>query len=169
MNNRIDMGSVEQAALTIMVDNKADLIVESSERVRYFTNEPLLAEHGYSVLIQLGGLEESILWDAGVSRVALMENIRRMKIDVDSIKIIALSHGHFDHYAAMSDLLAEMDLLPREEEWDASTKAKDIEDWMEGYRIPIVAHPAAFRERWWAKEDGNLVGPFPSPPKRETC
>jgi 7,8-dihydropterin-6-yl-methyl-4-(beta-D-ribofuranosyl)aminobenzene 5'-phosphate synthase len=167
MNNPINMGSVKQATLTVMVDNKADLIVESSDQVKYFTDGPLLAEHGFSVLIQLEDSESKILWDAGVSRVALMENFRRMKLDVASIKIIALSHGHLDHYAAMTDLLGEMDLLPQDKEWEPSVQAKEIEKWIEGSRIPIVAHPAAFRERWWEKKDGNLVGPFLPPPEQE--
>ncbi len=167
MSNPINMGSVKHATVTVMVDNKADLIVESSDQVKYFTDEPLLAEHGFSVLIQLEDSESKILWDAGVSRVALMENFRRMKLDVASIEKIALSHGHLDHYAAMTDLLVEMDLLPQDKVWDISVKAKEIEEWIEGSRIPIVVHPAAFRERWWEKEDGGLVGPFLPPPEQE--
>jgi len=167
MSNPTNMGSVKQASLTVMVDNKADLIVESSDQVKYFTDEPLLAEHGFSVLIQLEDSESKILWDAGVSRVALMENFRRMKLDVASIEKIALSHGHLDHYAAMTDLLVEMDLLPQDKEWDASVKAEEIKEWIEGSRIPIVAHPAAFRERWGQKDDDTLVGPFLPPPDQE--
>ena len=30
-----------------------------------------------------------------------------------------------------------------------------------------TVHPAAFRERWWKKDDGKLVGPFVPPPKGE--
>ncbi len=167
MQNSINIGSVDHVSLTVLVDNKADLIVESSDQIKYFTDEPLLAEHGYSVLIQLEDLERKILWDAGVSKVALMENMRRMKLDSASIAIIALSHGHLDHYAAMTNLLIDMDLLPEDKEWDASVKAKDIEEWLESPRIPIVAHPAAFRERWWVKDDGTMIGPFLPPPAQE--
>ena len=167
MSNFTNKGSVKQASLTVMVDNKADLIVESSDQVKYFTDEPLLAEHGFSVLIQLEDSESKILWDAGGSRVALMENFRRMKLNVNSIEKIAISHGHIDHYAAITDLLVEMDLLPQEKEWGASIKEEEIKEWIEGSRIPIVAHPAAFRERWWEKNDDNLVGPFLPPPDQE--
>jgi hypothetical protein len=51
MHGTTDIGEVESVSLTVLVDNKADLIVESSDRVRYFTDGPLLAEHGFSVLI----------------------------------------------------------------------------------------------------------------------
>ena len=85
MHNSINIGSVDHVSITVLVDNKADLIVESSDQVKYFTDKPLLAEHGYSVLIQLGDLEGSILWDAVVSKVALMENMLRMKLDTASV------------------------------------------------------------------------------------
>ena len=167
MSDPITMGSVKQASLTVMVDNKADLIVESSDQIKYFTDEPLLAEHGFSVLIELDDSESKILWDAGVSKVALLENFRRMKLDISSIEKIALSHGHSDHYGAMTELLVAMDLLPQHKEWDASISAKDISAWIEGQQLPIVVHPAAFRERWRVKDDGDLVGPFLPPPELE--
>lgn len=166
MSNHINMGSVKHASLTVMIDNKADLIVDSSDQVKYFVDKPLLAEHGFSVLIQLEASEQKLLWDAGVSKVALIENFRRMKIDVASIKKVALSHGHFDHYAAMTDLLVEMDLLPQDKEWGATVKAEEIEEWIEGSRLPIVVHPAALRERWWVNDDGNLEGPYLPPPEK---
>jgi 7,8-dihydropterin-6-yl-methyl-4-(beta-D-ribofuranosyl)aminobenzene 5'-phosphate synthase len=166
MCDPIEIGSVGQASITVVVDNKADLIVESSERVKYFTDRPLLAEHGFSALIQLAGSEKRILWDAGVSRVALIENLRRMKLDVSLIGKIALSHGHFDHYAAMTALLMEMDLFPQEKEWGLSLEGSEVEEWKKAFRIPIVAHPAAFRERWWRKKDGTLVGPSSPAPEQ---
>ncbi len=167
MNKSEEFGSVDQASLTVLVDNKADLIVESSARVKYFTEESLLAEHGFSVLIQLDDQEGKILWDAGVSKIALLENMRRMKLDKTSLVKIALSHGHFDHYMAMTDLLIGLNLLPKGKEWDTPVNGKDIEAWMTGSRIPIIAHPAAFRERWMGKEDGTMVGPFLPPPQEE--
>jgi 7,8-dihydropterin-6-yl-methyl-4-(beta-D-ribofuranosyl)aminobenzene 5'-phosphate synthase len=166
MNKSINMGSVDQASLTVLVDNKADLIVESSDVVEYYRDEPLLAEHGFSVLIKLGDQEKLILWDAGVSNVAMMENMRRMKIDVSSIDKIALSHGHSDHYAAITALLTEMDRLPDSKEWGSSIKEEEIEAWMDEFRIPIIAHPAALRERWGVNDEGNLVGPFLPPPEK---
>ena len=170
-----DIGLVQQVSLTVLVDNKANLIVESSEKVKYFTDQPLLAEHGYSVLIQINDSDKKILWDAGVSKVALLENLRRMELDFRSISTIALSHGHKDHFAALTTLLNEMNLHPEAKDW-AKDWAKDrgetvtpeeLEKWMAGFQIPVVSHPAAFRERWARKDDGTLVGPFLPPPEQE--
>lgn len=167
MENVNNIGQVEHVSLTVLVDNKADLMVESSDHIQYFTDEPLLAEHGFSVLIRLDDSESQILWDAGVSKVALIENIRRMRIDPSSITKIALSHGHLDHYAGMTDLLNTMDILPKEKEWGEKFTASDVETWMDSHKIPIVMHPAAVRERWWMKDDGTLEGPFLPPPQGE--
>lgn len=166
MSTSINVGSVDQASLTVLVDNKADLIVESSDEVKYFREEPLLAEHGFSVLITVGRDDKTILWDAGVSNIALMENMRRMEIDVSSIDAIALSHGHSDHYAAITTLLMEQKRMPEPQEWGTTIKDEAIDAWLDEYRIPIVAHPAALRERWLFNDEGNLVGPFFPPPEQ---
>jgi 7,8-dihydropterin-6-yl-methyl-4-(beta-D-ribofuranosyl)aminobenzene 5'-phosphate synthase len=167
MNQKKDFGSVTGASLSVLVDNKADLIVDSTDQVKYFTEEPLLAEHGFSVLIQLAESEDWILWDAGVSKIALMENISRMKLDISPIKQIALSHGHRDHYMAMTEVLTSLDPFSDPKEWNAEITEMEVENWLAERRIPLIAHPAAFRERWWQKEDGDLVGPFSPPPREE--
>jgi 7,8-dihydropterin-6-yl-methyl-4-(beta-D-ribofuranosyl)aminobenzene 5'-phosphate synthase len=164
MKNRFNSRFVDSVIMTVLVDNKADLIVDSSDAVQYFTEKPLLAEHGFSALIQPGDSGETILWDAGGSDVALIENMRRMKLDFNTITKIALSHGHWDHYAAMTALLDQMKLSPMPQEWPEGVSEAELSVLLEKSQIPIIAHPAAFRERWAKKEDGTLKGPFDPPP-----
>jgi 7,8-dihydropterin-6-yl-methyl-4-(beta-D-ribofuranosyl)aminobenzene 5'-phosphate synthase len=167
MNQIEDFGAADQAAVTVLVDNRADLIVESSDTIKYFTDEPLLAEHGYSVLIDLNEGERCILWDAGITEIALLENMRRMEIDPKRIDTIALSHGHGDHTAAMTLLLKALELHPEGRRWDPGTPTKEMLQWAEGRRVPLVAHPAAFRERWGEGKDGSKWGPVQPPPRAE--
>jgi 7,8-dihydropterin-6-yl-methyl-4-(beta-D-ribofuranosyl)aminobenzene 5'-phosphate synthase len=162
-----EIGYVEKAAITVLVDNKADLIVESNETVKYFQKTPLLAEHGFSALVKLNDSAEDILWDAGVSKETLTENMRRMELDPKSISVIALSHGHSDHYAGMTTILKQMGLSPESKEWGERISQTDVEKHLSKKKVPIVAHPAAFRERWWRKDDGTLEGPFLPPPRQE--
>jgi 7,8-dihydropterin-6-yl-methyl-4-(beta-D-ribofuranosyl)aminobenzene 5'-phosphate synthase len=103
-----NFGGTQDVAITVLVDNTADLLVKSTDTVKRYTDEPLLAEHGFAVLIDLVDAGVRILWDAGVTQIALVENAKRM---------------------------------------DA------------GYRVPLIAHPAAFRERWWIGKDGKKHGP----------
>jgi 7,8-dihydropterin-6-yl-methyl-4-(beta-D-ribofuranosyl)aminobenzene 5'-phosphate synthase len=167
MTPKEQFGSVSQASITVLVDNKADMIVKSDHRIRYFTEKPLLAEHGFSALVQLNNSEDRVLWDAGGSRIALTENIKLMGLDPSRIKIIALSHGHWDHFGGMTELITRLDVYSRPREWGAEISRKQLDSWLEEVRIPLIAHPAAFRERWKVKEDGYLAGPFQPPPREE--
>ena len=84
-----------------------------------------------------GGGDQA-LWDAGTTRVALLENLRRMEIDPATITGIALSHGHHDHIAAMTDVLQAMrpGAVPRK--WEAGATPAEMARWAEGNTC-----------RWW--------------------
>lgn len=160
-------GETHNVAVTVLVDNRADLIVESTDTIKYFTDKPLLAEHGFAALIDLKAAHTTILWDAGVTTIALPENMKRLEIDPATIDKIAISHGHDDHVAAVTQVLKAMDLTPQPKEWKPGASLKELRLYAEGRRVPLIAHPAAFRERWGTKKDGTKYGPFPPPPRAE--
>ncbi len=113
----LNFGSTCTAAITLLVDNYADLLLDSTDTVKRFDDKPLLAEHGFSALIDLNDGEIRILWDAGISQITLLENARRMQIDLSTVDRIALSHGHSDHTTSLTELLKVMDLKPKPKEW----------------------------------------------------
>ena len=53
-----------------------------------------LAEHGLSVFIESG--ERKILFDLGATDIYL-QNAKRMKIDLEQVDMVVVSHGHYDH------------------------------------------------------------------------
>jgi 7,8-dihydropterin-6-yl-methyl-4-(beta-D-ribofuranosyl)aminobenzene 5'-phosphate synthase len=167
MNNSKNFGAVQNAVVTVLVDNRADLIVKSTDTVKYFTDKPLLAEHGFAALIDLKESQLRILWDAGITRIALLENMKRMEIDPASVDKIVLSHGHGDHTAGVSDILRAIDPGPKAKEWEAGASLEEMRRWAEGSRVPVIAHPAAFRERWGTRKDGTKFGPNLPPPQAE--
>jgi 7,8-dihydropterin-6-yl-methyl-4-(beta-D-ribofuranosyl)aminobenzene 5'-phosphate synthase len=162
-----NFGETQNVTVTVLVDNRADLIVKSTDTVKRFTDRPLLAEHGYAALIELKDAGIKVLWDAGFTQIALMENVKRLKIDPTTIDKIALSHGHGDHTAAITDVLKAIGGRPQPRRWDKDATGEEIDDWLERHRVPIVAHPAAFRERWQIKNDGSKSGPVLPPPRAE--
>jgi 7,8-dihydropterin-6-yl-methyl-4-(beta-D-ribofuranosyl)aminobenzene 5'-phosphate synthase len=162
-----DFGQTSSVTITALVDNRADLLVKSTETVRRFTKGPLLAEHGFAALIDLKDAGIRILWDAGMTQTALLENARRMEVDLSTIDVIALSHGHGDHTAAMSDVIRIIGVWPKGREWEAGAVMEDILAQNEVQRVPLVAHPAAFRERWAIRKDGTKYGPIQPPPRAE--
>jgi 7,8-dihydropterin-6-yl-methyl-4-(beta-D-ribofuranosyl)aminobenzene 5'-phosphate synthase len=157
---RDGFGEAAGVAVTVLVDNRADLLATSTDKVVRFTKRPLLAEHGFAALIDLADRGQRLLWDAGCSRVALLENMERMEIDPATIDVIALSHGHADHTAAMTDMIraASGQSVPRQ--WDGDPSAQEIDGWYQAKRVPLIAHPAAFRERWSRGDDGRMFGPL---------
>jgi 7,8-dihydropterin-6-yl-methyl-4-(beta-D-ribofuranosyl)aminobenzene 5'-phosphate synthase len=163
----INFGTVQTVAITLLVDNHADLLLDSTAAVKRFTDKPLLAEHGFSALVDINQGEVRLLWDAGVSQIALLENARRMQIDLSTIGRIALSHGHFDHTASLTELLKAIDLRPKPKEWPAGSQIEQLEQYAKGQPVPLVAHPVAFRERWKVSKDGTKFGPSLPPPWQE--
>jgi 7,8-dihydropterin-6-yl-methyl-4-(beta-D-ribofuranosyl)aminobenzene 5'-phosphate synthase len=160
-------GQARDAAVTVLVDNRADMMVRSTAMVKRYNEAPLLAEHGFAALIDLDDGAVRILWDAGVTPIALLENMRRMKITPGTIQKIALSHGHEDHTAALTEVLRAMDLQPQVRKWEKGASVEEMRRWAEGRRVPVVVHPAAFRERWADDQDGARWGPMVPPPRAE--
>jgi len=127
------------------------------------SGEPLLAEHGLSILINLKEENKKILWDGGITHVALIENMRRMKVDPTELDMIALSHGHPDHIIALIDIIKAIAGTPKARNWDKNVQVSEMRDWMNNQRIPMISHPAAYRERWKVFADGSKYGPMITP------
>ena len=98
-----------------------------------------IAEHGFSVLIRLhyNGKKVSMLFDTGVSADGLIENTKRMGIDLKEIDYVILSHGHYDHFGG---------LIP-------ALKA------IKKPGLPLITHVDMFKTRGFLSLDGK-VHPF---------
>lgn len=81
-----------------MADLKITILVENTAGGR-----GLLAEHGISFLIELGG--KKILFDTGQGQ-ALKHNAQCLGIRLESVDSIVLSHGHYDHTGGLPDVLS---------------------------------------------------------------
>jgi 7,8-dihydropterin-6-yl-methyl-4-(beta-D-ribofuranosyl)aminobenzene 5'-phosphate synthase len=164
MAEALRFGAVDSLTVTVLVDNYADLIVRSTDSVQHFTDASLLAEHGFAALVETDDGAARILWDTGATGSALLENARQMEVDLSTIDAIALSHAHSDHTGAVSQVLSlAARLQPRR--WSSEVSAEEIEAWRAGQRLPVIVHPAAFRERWAIRKDGSRYGPILPPPR----
>jgi len=106
-----------------MADVQITVLVENTAGGR-----DLLAEHGVSFWIELGG--KRFLFDTGQGNV-LMANARRLGIRLEQVDAIALSHGHYDHTGGLGDALRNS---------RATT---------------VYAHPAAFEPKFAQYPDGT--------------
>ncbi|MGM0662705.1 MAG: MBL fold metallo-hydrolase [Thermodesulfobacteriota bacterium] len=139
---RVDLKPVDRIEIVVLADNYADVLLGNTDTVTrapkaengLIFDDTLLAEHGLSLLVRtVSGLEtHEILFDAGYSSVGVPHNLDMLKIPLDHVEAVVLSHGHMDHTGALSSVLER---IPN--------------------RVPLVAHPDAFMEgRYISPSDG---------------
>lgn len=130
--------AVEKVEIVSLVDSVIDLLPlikrKDVERIwdwvedRSQAGHPL-AEHGFSMLVKsvIGDKGHTILYDAGFDDKVIVENLKRMLIDLGAIEAVVLSHGHMDHTGGLLAALREM-------------KAN---------KMPVFVHERMFLARGW--------------------
>jgi 7,8-dihydropterin-6-yl-methyl-4-(beta-D-ribofuranosyl)aminobenzene 5'-phosphate synthase len=79
---------------------KALKITTLGENVAY---GKCLGQWGLSLLVEIMDAKDrkkKIVFDTGISKKALLHNIKELKVDLSDVDSIILSHGHLDHTAA---------------------------------------------------------------------
>jgi len=99
---------------------------------------PCWAQHGLSILLEVESQGETtrILFDTGTYHEPVMFNARLLAVKPEEADIIVLSHAHYDHTGGLAGIL----------------KARG------GREIPIIAHPAIFRQCFITKPRFRLIG-----------
>jgi 7,8-dihydropterin-6-yl-methyl-4-(beta-D-ribofuranosyl)aminobenzene 5'-phosphate synthase len=94
----------------------------------------LAAEHGLSMLLEVGG--QRILFDTGAGQT-LAANAEALGIDLSSLNAVVLSHGHYDHTGGLKAVL----------EINSS--------------LPVYAHPDVFNGKYSMREGETprYIGP----------
>ncbi|MDP2718914.1 MAG: MBL fold metallo-hydrolase, partial [Dehalococcoidia bacterium] len=133
---------VDSVKVTIVVDNYIDVFLPGGgpvTRMGLKAEEPLLAEHGLSILLEVtrGHDKRLVLIDAAYSSVALLHNMRVLGYDPLQVDTVVLSHGHPDHYGGLVGFL-EQRKVP----------------------VNVVLHPNALLSRYAVSPGGDLNGPY---------
>src|SRR4030042_728130 len=104
------------------------------------------AEHGFSMLIRvlLGRKSVSMLFDTGASADGVVENAKRMGLELSEVECVVLSHGHYDHFSGLVSALKTIN------------KAN----------LPLIVHEDMFKTRGTANSDGT-IRTYPEFPTRE--
>ena len=100
------------------------------------------AEHGFSAIITTTAenRERSLLFDFGTSPRGAADNARRLGLGPGMIEIMALSHGHYDHFEGFEALVALLG----------------------GPGVPLVVHPAVFRNPRYFKDPSGKKYALPA-------
>jgi 7,8-dihydropterin-6-yl-methyl-4-(beta-D-ribofuranosyl)aminobenzene 5'-phosphate synthase len=103
---RVSLREVDEARVTIVVDNSVDVLLPSTPVAQRFALRPdwqgrslPIAEHGFSALIEVkrGDKKATALLDTGGSPGSVLHNFDALGINPAEIHTVILSHGHFDH------------------------------------------------------------------------
>ncbi len=110
--------AAEKVKITILADNFIDVTLKSSPGVSRIRDreifEPLLAEHGLSLLLEVThqGERTAFLLDTGSTKLAVPYNAEKMGIDLKRLKGIFLSHNHKDHTNGLETVLSITGPIP---------------------------------------------------------
>jgi 7,8-dihydropterin-6-yl-methyl-4-(beta-D-ribofuranosyl)aminobenzene 5'-phosphate synthase len=111
----VSFREADRLEITILIDNYTDMLMlegtESTRRPQIPPPRALLAEHGLSCLLTVsaGPEKHTVLMDAGISSGCLFHNADFLNTDLKTIESVVLSHGHFDHFGGLYDLLKRVD------------------------------------------------------------
>ena len=105
-----------------------------------------LAEHGFSMLVRVlrGRKSVSILFDTGISADGVVENAKRMGLELNEVEYVVLSHGHYDHFGGLVSALKTIN------------KAN----------LPLIVHEDMFKTRGNTNTDGT-IRTYPKLPAKE--
>ncbi len=149
LKGRIALEPVDEATVTVVVDNSIDVFLPSGAIARRpkraWDPAPgiLRAEHGLSLMLRVrsGSRTSTVLYDAGLGSATAAHNLEVLSVEPRDLRAIVLSHGHIDHYTGLEGLVRRV---------GASG-------------LPLVLHPDARRDRKIVFPDGEeLLTPPPS-------
>jgi len=146
--DKIKLEQVDKVEILTLQDNYIDLLDSGGSPViarampvkDMRIGNSIVAEHGFSALVTVksGSMSRTMLFDFGFSEWGVSHNMDALGVDPGAIEVCALSHGHMDHFGGMLSV------------------AKKLKK-----GIPLVLHPAAFRQPRYIKLSEELKIYFP--------
>lgn len=146
----VSIQQVDKVEILTLQDNYIDILArDNSDKVTRAVplkgNEvknSITAEHGFSSMVTtvVDEIPRSLLFDFGFSENGAVSNAKALGADMSGVEIMALSHGHMDHFGGIEKL-------------SGMTGRPGIE---------LVVHPEAFRSPRYMKLTEDFKVFFPS-------
>ena len=144
----IEIPEVEKITITMITDNYYDALRSDYKSAKRYAippgasilNTSLHAEHGlaYHVETVINGESHPFLFDFGVDFLRIKRNMELLNIDFKKLEALGLSHNHFDHQAALVELL--------------KSKKDEIRK-----GIPLYVGEETFVETYMRRRDGSIT------------
>jgi len=100
----------DKLTITIVADNYYDTVRPDpaiGTRYRSAFNRSIHAEHGLSYFIEtvINGTTSTFMFDFGLDPIGVLNNMKLLGIDIADANAIGLSHGHYDHWGGLVEIL----------------------------------------------------------------
>jgi len=113
ISDGIDEGNLR---IKVIATNETSATILTEERFNGKVIQPgisipfLPAEHGLAVSIEVidGDITHLFLLDTGGPVNTIIENSKKLKVDLNKVEKLILSHGHTDHYGGLTKVMAEL-------------------------------------------------------------
>lgn len=108
----VTIPEIESLIVTVITDNYYDALrpdTAISKQFRTAPNASMHAEHGLSFFIEtvINGSSTGFMFDYGVDARSIISNMSLLGIDLGKAGALGLSHGHFDHWGGLIDILKQ--------------------------------------------------------------
>jgi 7,8-dihydropterin-6-yl-methyl-4-(beta-D-ribofuranosyl)aminobenzene 5'-phosphate synthase len=147
---RVEINEVDKVEILTLQDNYIDLVAQDNseiiQRAMPAKNGELKysirAEHGFSAFITItkNDVSRNMLFDFGFSEDGAAFNAKALNVDLSSVEVLALSHGHIDHLGGLEKMV----------------KAGQLQ------QLNLVLHPGAFIKPRYHKIDETKKVTVPS-------
>ena len=140
--DRVEILTLQDNTIDITVMDNSDVIQRAWPLVGMELKNSILAEHGFSSMITVTENEtsRSMLFDFGFSPNGAAINADALGADLRRVEQVALSHGHMDHVGGIQALVKKINKS----------------------EVPLVLHPAAFRNPRYSKTPNGMKINFPA-------
>lgn len=119
----VPLEPVDELTISVLVENVSDMLIAGGEGIERASlpgsptiensvlarpaPDVLIAEHGFSALVEMSqsGSTQRVLFDTGISRDGMTENMRRLDVDPKDIGALVMSHGHIDHTGGLDGFI----------------------------------------------------------------
>ncbi len=103
----------DKLTITIVADNYYDTVRPDpaiGTRYRSAFNRSIHAEHGLSYFIEtvINGTTSAFMFDFGLDPIGVLNNMKLLGIDIADANAIGLSHGHYDHWGGLVEILTQL-------------------------------------------------------------
>jgi len=139
--DKIEILTLQDNYIDIASGDNTEIITRAMPLKGMEIKNSIIAEHGFSALVKItqGQSTRSLLFDFGFSQHGAAFNAEALSVDLTEVEVMALSHGHMDHFGGLKQLTEKIGKPG----------------------IKLVLHPAAFRKPRYIKitEEFKIIMP----------